>query len=33
MDIVLSLPKGGVERIDDLKFDINFEQSIFRSKS
>jgi hypothetical protein len=26
LDKVLSLPKGGVERIDDLKFDIKFEQ-------
>ena len=29
----MSFPKGGVKIIDDLEFDIKFEQSLFRSKS
>jgi hypothetical protein len=33
LDINLSLPKDGVKSIDDLDFDIKFEQSLFRSRS
>ena len=33
MDRVSSFPKGGLKIIDDLEFDIKFEQSLFRSKS
>jgi hypothetical protein len=29
----LSLPKYGVQRIDDLEFDLLFEQTLFKSKS
>jgi hypothetical protein len=29
----LSLPKDGVKSIDDLDFDLKFEQTLFRSKS
>jgi len=32
LDRVLSLPKGGLEIIDDVKFDVNVEFSLFRSK-
>jgi hypothetical protein len=31
LDRVLTFPKGGVEIIDDLKFDIKSEQPLFRS--
>jgi hypothetical protein len=33
LDRNLSLPKDGVKSIDDLEFDIKFEQTLFRSKS
>jgi hypothetical protein len=33
LDINLSLPKDRVKIIDDLDFDIKFEQTLFRSKS
>jgi hypothetical protein len=33
LDISLSLPKEGVQIIDDLDFDTIFEQTLFRSKS
>jgi hypothetical protein len=29
----LSFPKDGVKRIDDLDFDLKFEQTLFRSRS
>jgi hypothetical protein len=31
-DRTLSLPKDGVKGLDDLEFDIKFEQILFRSK-
>jgi hypothetical protein len=33
LDKNLSLPKDGVQSIDDLDFDTLFEQTLFRSKS
>jgi hypothetical protein len=33
LDRKLSLPKDGVQRIDNLDFDTLFEQTLFRSKS
>jgi hypothetical protein len=33
LDKNLSLPKDGVKSIDDLDFDVKFEQSLFRSRS
>jgi hypothetical protein len=33
MDINLSLPKDGFKSIDDLDFDLKFEQTLFRSRS
>jgi hypothetical protein len=33
LDINLSLPKDGVKSIDDLDFDLKFEQTLFRSRS
>jgi hypothetical protein len=32
LDKTLSLPRGGVQNIDDLEFDELFEQTLFRSK-
>jgi hypothetical protein len=33
LDINLSFPKDRVKSIDDLDFDIKFEQTLFRSRS
>jgi hypothetical protein len=33
LDRKLSLPKDGVKSIDDLDFDLKFEQTLFRSRS
>ena len=33
LDRNMSLPKDGVESIDDLEFNLLFEQTLFRSKS
>jgi hypothetical protein len=33
LDMNLSLPKDGVKIIDDLDFDLLFEQTLFRSRS
>ena len=33
LDRNLSLPKDGVTRIEDLEFDVKFEQTLFRTKS